>query len=353
MATARGLIRDSITPTGLILMVTVLAALIGLFGGPVLTRVAVVALVNVVIVVGIYIFVGTSGVLSFGHIGFMAVGAYAGAILTIPHAQRSILLPSLPAFLQTPTLPTLPAIIISAVVAAVVAFAVAIPLVRLAGLLAGMATFALLQIVYVVTNNWSEATGGTAGVLGIPLDTTIASAAIAAALAILVAYLFQRSAVGLRLQASREDEIAAAALGISVFRERLAAFVLSAAVVAVGGFLYGHFFGTISPTSFYVPATFATLSMLVIGGIRSLSGAVIGVLIVSALSEALVRVEAVTAVSALRELTMSLVTLAILILRPGGLTAGREIGDLWRRGRTRPPTITTGSTDTFESSPKE
>jgi branched-chain amino acid transport system permease protein len=93
--------------------------------------------------------------------------------------------------------------------------------------------------------------------------------------------------------------------------------------------------------------------MLVIGGIRSLSGAVIGVLIVSTLSEALVRVEAVTAVSALRELTMSLVTLAILILRPGGLTAGREIGDLWRRGRTRPPTITTGSTDTFESSPKE
>jgi branched-chain amino acid transport system permease protein len=313
---------------GPVLVVSLATAVVAVAGDALLTRVAIVALINLTIVVGMYIFIGNSGVLSFGHIAFMAIGAYVAGLLTIPVAQKAVLLPSLPHAIMQLSGSSLEGTLAAAAVAGVVALLLAIPLMRLSGLSAGIATFALLQVVFVVASNWNEVTGGAAGLLGIPLDLTLASAWVWSTVVIALAYAFKTSSIGLKLRASRDDESAAAAAGISIVRERIAAFVVSAAVVAIGGSLYAHFFGTISPTSFYVPTTFITLAMLVVGGMTSLSGAVIGVLAVSVLSEALVRVEAATSLYALREVVLALVMLGILIARPSGISGGLEFN--WR-----------------------
>jgi branched-chain amino acid transport system permease protein len=135
------------------------------------------------------------------------------------------------------------------------------------------------------------------------------------------------------LRASREDEAAAAASGISVRSVRLFAFVLSAAVVALGGVLQGHFLGVLTVGQFYFEFTFLTLAMLVMGGMRSLSGAVVGTLVVSVVSEAL-RVAAggfsigdtmVPSAQGLREIGLALIMLAVLVMRPHGIMGDREL----------------------------
>jgi branched-chain amino acid transport system permease protein len=128
--------------------------------------------------------------------------------------------------------------------------------------------------------------------------------------------------------------VAASASGISVYGERLFAFVLSAALVALGGVMQGHFVGTLTTTgNTYFNFQFIALAMLVVGGMRSLSGAVVGVVLLSVLSEILRRFEnGVTVVSldiqfpaGLREVGLGLVMLAILIYRPRGLFGDSEL----------------------------
>ena len=143
--------------------------------------------------------------------------------------------------------------------------------------------------------------------------------------------LFERSAMGLRLRASREDEPAARAAGISVVRERTVAFGLSGGVIALGGAVYAHFIGSFDPYSFYLELTFITLAMLVVGGASSLWGAVVGALLISALNSFLADAEQGVHVgfdlhlpTGTRLVAIGVVMSVILILRPSGLTGGRE-----------------------------
>jgi branched-chain amino acid transport system permease protein len=176
-------------------------------------------------------------------------------------------------------------------VAALIGLVVAVPLMRLAGLAAGIATLSLLIIVHVVLSHWESVTGGPRTLLGIPLSTTMAIALVWAVVAILVAFVFQRTSLALRLRASREDEIAARSLGISVTVERGVAFVLSAFLVGVSGSLFAHLQGSIHPNAFYFQVAFITIVMLVVGGMGSLAGAVVGTVVVSAMREGLRQVE--------------------------------------------------------------
>lgn len=296
-------------------------------------------LVELIVVVGLYMFVGNSGVLSFGHMSFMAIGAYTAALLTIPINMRRIILPQFPHLLAGVELPTIPAIILGALLAALVALVVAVPLMRLSGIAASIATFAFLVVVQVVISNSDSVTHGTGTLLGMPMDTTMFGAAGWALLAIATAFIFQESALGLRLRASREDEVAAKAVGINVARARLVAFVISAFFVAIGGALYGHLFGSIIPDAFYLSMTFVTIAMLVIGGVNSLSGAVIGTVVFSALGEMLRRIEEgvnlgliqVPSRPGLREVALAAIMLIILLFRPSGLTGGKEIYWPWKK----------------------
>ena len=335
---------ESLWPLLALMALTCLVALLAWTLGPdSLDRVVIGAVINLIVVVGLYTFVGISGVFSFGHAAFMAIGAYTGAILVIPPELKTLILPDLPGLLADVRLDALPATLAAGAIAAGVALILCVPLVRLSGLTAGLATFAVLIIVNVVAKNWQQITHGTAGVAGIPTTTTIAAALGWALAAMTVAWTFQRSGMGLRLRASRDDEAAARAVGIGIGRERAVAFVISAFFVGAAGALFGMFIGSFNPDAFFLNITFLMIVMLIIGGMTSLAGAVVGTLVISALAEFLRRVEEgvhlgpleLSAKPGLREVGLALAMLLILILRPSGLTAGREI--VWPfRSRSTP-----------------
>lgn len=299
-------------------------------------------LTNLMIVVGIYTFTGHSGVFSFGHAAFMMVGAYAGALLIIPEATKNDAYPTLFAPIRHAHLPTLPATLIGGVAAMVVAALIALPLMRLVGLAAALGTFVILIIANTIGNNWEAVTGGSpglSGIAGISLWAMLAWALIA----ITLAWLFQQTLLCGHLRAAREDEVAARSIGISVWKERTVAFAFSAFIVGVAGVLFGQVQQGLYPNGFYLDLTFVTLAMLVVGGLKSLTGAVVGTLVLSIFSEILTRLSnGVTLADVYlkvpvgtEQVGFALMMLAILLLRPDGLTQGRELSTDWlvRTGR--------------------
>ena len=316
----------------LLLAIMITVALLATLAPPAMQRTVTEAFVKLVVVIGLYIFVGNSGVFSFGHVGFMAIGGYVSAILTILPAKKQVAL-DLPPFLETLQLPGLAAMAIAMLVAAIIALLVAAPLMRLRGIALPMATFALLVIVHVVALNWQSVTGGRQALVGLPRFTGLWTAVGGAALALVVATIYQQTRHGLALRCSRESEVAAAATGIDVGRERLIAFVLSAVVVAMGGVLFAHFLGTMTANTFFLDLTFVTLTMLVVGDMRSLLGACAGVALVSVVSELFRGLErgidmgghVIEAPPGLQEIALAVILLVILIMRPHGLVGDWQL----------------------------
>lgn len=307
----------------------VICLLVEAYGSDELKTTTITMLINLVMVVGLYTFIGNSGVLSFGHASFMAIGAYASALLTIPIVTKSVLLPSLPPFLADASFAPVPAALTAAATAAVVAVAIGIPIVRLAGIQASIATFSFLAIVQVVLSNWTDLTRGQMTMTGIPLSIDVIGPMLWAVVAIGIAYLYKQSRSGFRLRATREDELSARSLGISVGRERFVALLVSAFLVGLSGYLYARLVGSFSPENFYLEVTFITLAMLIIGGRNSLAGAIVGPVAVSVLLELLRRGEDgstfVTIPTGSRDIVFGALTLAVLVLRPDGLM-GRRFG---------------------------
>lgn len=329
--------------TPLLAMVALVAAvaLIGAGASEASSKTITETLVTVLVVVGLYLFVGNSGVLSFGHVAFMALGAYTTAWLTIPAGLKAATLPDLPGFLADAHTSPAVAVLASGVVAALVAALAAMPLMRLNGIAAAIGTLSLLVIVNVVLSNWDELTNGTGTIVGVPSDLDPLSALPWVVAVLAIAFAYQRSRRGSCLRATREDPVAAQSAGIGVARERRVAFVLSAFCVGIGGSLYAQYLGAFAPGRFYLDLTFLTLAMLVIGGMRSLTGAVVGTLLVTALSEILsdMQDDGIALLGAqlelragVREVVLAGLMLVILIFRPDGITGGRELS--WpRRGR--------------------
>jgi branched-chain amino acid transport system permease protein len=125
-------------------------------------------LINLIAVVGLYVFVGNSGVLSFGNVAFMAIGAYVSALLTMKPAAKSVFLPDLPAAIAHAEWPTLPGALAGGIAAALVALVIGWPLMRLSGISASIATFAILVVANVVFGNWTSVTGGQNSLMGLP-----------------------------------------------------------------------------------------------------------------------------------------------------------------------------------------
>jgi branched-chain amino acid transport system permease protein len=302
-------------------------------GDTVTREVVLVGLMNLTLVVGLYVFVGNSGVFSFGSIGFASIGAYTAGLLVIPVDQKEILQPDLPGFIANAHFGSVGATLMGGVVALVVGAVFSVPLMRLSGIAAGLATFAMLVIVKTVANSWTEVTNGAAGLSGLPITTSKSTALIWALIAIVLAFAFQSTGLALRLRGSREDDVAARSLGVGIRFERRVAWIIHAFIMGIGGALYGQYLGSFNSSFFYLALTFTTLAMLVVGGLKSLSGAVVGAVTISIVAELLHRIEQGVDVGVfrvperpgLREVGLAIIMLGILILRPRGLTNGREL----------------------------
>lgn len=298
-------------------------------------------LVNVAIVIALYVFIGNSGVLSFGHISFVAVGAWAAGILSMPVAEKPAIMPHLAGFLRDTTVGNVPSLVIAAGVGAAYALVVGLPLMRLSGLAAGIATFGVLEITHNVLRYWERIGPGLNTFSAVPETTGLLQATIWALVAVGAAFAYQLSRYGRMLRATREDAAAARAVGVSVYRQRLGAFVLSGALAGLAGGLYVHLL-PLNAESLYLDLTFITLAMLVIGGATSLWGAVVGAVAVSAVDSFLAEAEngvhifggALDLPAGTRIVVVGVLMALVLILRPAGLTGGRELSLPWASVRS-------------------
>lgn len=325
-------------------LISVSWAIVKLLDNNVYTRTAVLMFLLMIIVLGLQMFSGNSGVLSFGHIAFMSIGAYVSALLTIPPDVKEFTFLDMPAFLRSWIFPAelgaFEATLAGAGVAMIIALIAAPAIVRLAGVQAGIGTLALLVVVNVFTVQTESVTRGTSTMIGVPNTTTLLQVMIWALVFVVAAYAFQQSRYGLQLRGARENERAARSVGVRVPVARAIAWILSGFVVGVAGALYGHYFVTFSPFDFFFDITFLTIVMLIVGGMTSVTGAVVGVYFIMFVRELFRRWEVdglggVTPPSGTANLVLAVVLLVTLILRPRGLTSGREIpwiGD-WRRPR--------------------
>lgn len=300
------------------------------------TRLATLFLIYVVAVLGNQIYSGNSGIMSFGHTSFMAIGAYASALLTIAPAAQATALPHLPGWIAALAgQPLVVAVGAALAVVLVVAVIFGLPVARLGGSAASIATLGLLVITHVVLVASTDITRGSQTFFGIPRGVPMWLVLACAVAATVIARLYRSSRAGLGLRAAREDEIAAGAVGVDVVRLRFGAFVLGALLCGVSGALLAHFLGAFSPKDFYFNLTFLLLSMLILGGITTVSGAVGGTAVIVLLVEVLRRIEAGGAfgpvvlppVFGLTDIGIGLVILTVMYRLREGLFGVRELDE--------------------------
>jgi branched-chain amino acid transport system permease protein len=325
--------KSIVTPILLVLILLAIAIATTMIGSKPFNQVIIDVFVRVILVVGLYVFIGNSGVMSFGQIGFTCLGAYVAAWLTINPIMKKMSLPGLPSFIMQAKMDYWQAAIFATIFAGVAALIFGRILMRLSGIAASIATFAMLAMINTIYSNWDSVTGATSSVVGIPIVRSIWPYFTAAAIVVFVAWLHAISRAGLALRAARDEPTAAAASGIDIPRERLIAFTVSGAIMGLGGALIAHSIGVVTPDNFYLSLTFVTLSMLVVGGMGNLTGSVLGVVILSALIQGLRFLEAGVPVGetvlalpkGLQEIALGIIMIIILALRPAGLFGNREL----------------------------
>jgi branched-chain amino acid transport system ATP-binding protein/branched-chain amino acid transport system permease protein len=351
---AWGLRSPGVAVTSLLvpLVLVALTAALGASGTPSFEGTVTLILCNLIVVLGLQVFIGNSGVYSFGQLGFAASGAYVAALLTLPASFTALQTPELPQLIADAQLSPLLSTLIAAIASGLLAGVVGLPLMRTSTLAIPISTFAFLIVAYNVLANWDPVTGGSSGLVSIPMTTGVGSAGLWAGVAVVAALAFKWSASGYRLQATREDEVAARSIGIGPMRERLLAFVISGMLCGVGGALAVHQSGVLSPTTFYFAASVTTITMLVVGGARSVFGAVVGTLAVAAVNEVLRGFEegdrvlglvSIGEAPGLAAIGLGLILLVTMIALPEGLSGGREAGELGpirrRLGSRAAPTL--------------
>jgi len=321
--------------TIMLMMIPVIVAgfVIQAFGSSLVVNIYTYFCVSLMMVLGVQVFMGNSGILSWTHVGFVGIGAYVAGILSTSPMVKGMGVPNMYPFLVQLQIPVLPAIAMGGIVAALVAAIIGYPLMRLSDAVGVITLFATLIVFHVIMTQWDNVTNGPRTFFGVPEYTTLTVALLGALLAIAAAYWFRESAIGLKLRASRDDRHAAAATGINVVRARYNAFVISALMAGVAGGVWAHFITSFSPTSFYMSEMFVLLSMLVIGGSGSISGAVVGTTVVTIARELLRQLESTInnahvlsfQVFGLTELVMAVLMVVVLIWRPGGVVGGQEL----------------------------
>lgn len=264
--------------------------------------------INVMLAVSLHLIIGITGQFSIGHAGFLAVGAYISAICTMQLH-----------------LPFIVGLLAGAIVAAIAGLIVGIPTLRLRGDYLAIATLGFAEIIRIIFLNW-EYVGGAAG-MQVMQQTTWTYAFFGMLITIIVISNFTRSRHGRACIAIREDEIAADAMGINITYYKVLAFAIGSLFAGLAGGLFSHNFFIIQPAQFGFLKSFDILIYVVLGGLGSLSGAVIAAVALTIISLYLQDFPET------RMIIYSLVLILVMLYRPVGLMGTKEITDLFKRKR--------------------
>ncbi|MBI4276834.1 MAG: branched-chain amino acid ABC transporter permease [Armatimonadetes bacterium] len=278
--------------------------------------VATLAAIHGIIAVGLNLLVGSAGLISLGHAGFVAIGAYAGGLLAVKAG--------VPFFLALPA---------AGVIAAAFGFLVGLPALRLTGPYLTVATLGFGIAVHQVLTNWEALSGGRTG-LQIPRpalgpwrlgsDAALYYVAVATAVVLVwVAYNLARSHVGRALVAVRDSDIAAEVMGVSLTVYKTLAFAVSAFYAGVAGLLMGYLLGFLEPQMFTLLESIYYFSIIVVGGLGTVPGSLLGAGVMTLLPQAL---------SGLREwlpIVYGVAIIAIMAIEPQGLYGRWLRAKLW------------------------
>jgi branched-chain amino acid transport system permease protein len=326
-----GFIAAVVGPMVLVLALTGVAAV--LYADNSLTEIILIFGINAIMVVGFQAFVGSTGIVSFGHVAFMAIGAYATAVTSIAPADKSYILPRLPHFLETLELSIVPSLLIGGAAAAVLAALTGVALMRLTGAAASIATLGLLVITVNILAQANRFTAGPRTLFGVPQDANFGWVFGTLAAVVFISATFKWSPLGLRSRANRDDVIASEAAGIGTLRARLIPFVLSAFITGIGGGLYGMLITAFSPQSFTIALGVVVITMAIVGGINSISGALAGAAVITVINEVFRRVENgfnvfsahVQAPTGISAAVLGVALILMLRWRPAGLLSAYEL----------------------------
>lgn len=293
--------------------------------------------INVILATSLNLINGFTGQFSIGHAGFMAVGAYASAFFSNTWGKA---IESSLGFLGetvSASVVLVAAIVIGALVAALMGLAVGIPSLRLKGDYLAIVTLGFAEIIRIVILN-IDAVGGATG-YQVPGYANFLWIAIFAVITVVVIHNIVRSDAGRALVSIREDELAAEAMGVNTTRYKVSSFVIGSGFAGVAGVLFAHYNKFLSTNDFQFIKSFEIIIMIVIGGMGSMTGAILGAVIVTLLPELLrqlpdIQIGATTFKFAdLRLVIFALILILTMILRPQGILGTSEIGAFFKRFR--------------------
>lgn len=320
----------------------IILALVGaytIWGESYQARILYATFVNLLVVVGLQVFMGNANITSFSHSAFMGIAAYVAAICVTPAAMKAISLPLAPwglnAFELSPIVSALLALGITGILGLLTGLFIA----RLTGVGVTIVSIAILVIVHSIFLHRTDIFKGNQAFFGIPKIFDLPHITILVIVAIFVARLFRESSLGVQLRACADDEVGARAMGVNVYRIRLIAWVVGTLFFATAGIAYAFFLGTISARPFYFNFVFLTVAMLILGGLRSVTGAVFGTLLITIGLEIVRWLETgptllsikLPQMLGLSGLLLGVVIVAVMAFLPNGIMGNREIEEVLKR----------------------
>ena len=302
--------------------------------------------IYVILAVSMNLINGFVGLFSLGHAGFMAVGAYTSALLTmsVQSKEMNFFLEPIAPWLLNVHLPFYVAIIVGGLMAALAAALIGAPVLRLNDDYLAIATLGFSEIIRVIFTNTQSLTNGALGLNGLPNIGVTGKSGEAywwiwgiVILTVLFMVLLINSTYGRAFKAIREDEIAAEAMGINLFKHKMMAFIIGAFFAGIGGSLLGHLMGTIDPLLFRYLLTFNIVLIVVLGGIGSITGSVISAIVVTIAMEVLRVLDgtmhigslAINGIPGTRMVVFSLLLMLVILFYQRGLMGTKEFSFDW------------------------
>ena len=258
--------------------------------------------INCIAALGVSLFTGFTGVFTLGHAGYMAIGAYTAAILTVEHGVHFI-----------------PAIIAGGIIAMIFAYLIGLPTLKLVGDYYAIASLGLGEAIRLVIENWQSLTRGARGYPGIEGYSTLTVSLSFLVIMTIAMYFLVYSRYGRAFKACRDDYVAASLLGFNTAHYRVMSLAISGFYCGVSGALLAGFMSFIQPVMFDMAKSTELVSVVVFGGLGSMSGCILGTTILTLVTELF------RPISQYRMLVYGLVLVLVMVLRPEGIMGTNEL----------------------------